>query len=252
MSRPDHRLSVTQRRHQWLYWRLPQDIGHDGMFSVKITFLSWLMAPSLLPPVRCPGDRMWRTALSSRRSIYFLHVCSDLFTREVTMWFSDPGSAVGRRRLAWPGGDARIVCDMLPSDPITLEGLTWSPPAVHSEERSRATWPRPLGHRRPIGSRVIGLNVRLTGLFTHPVHTDFVPPLKNPCRRYWFVWIVNIWQLKALPWNLRHRFWSSFPKKNYHFEKKPCKNALKAMSGRQKVVVYYLYRPFILNYFRPA
>jgi len=134
------------------------------------------MAPSLLPPVRFPGDRMWLKALSTRRGIHFLPVCSDLFTREVTLWFSDPGSAIGRRRLAWPGGAARAVCDTLPSDPIihdwrgcTPLAHTWSPLAVHSEGRSRATWPRPLGHRRPIGSRVTSLNVSRTELLSHPV-----------------------------------------------------------------------------------
>jgi len=123
--RPGHRLCVTQRRQQWLHWRLPQVLGNDGMFSAKITFLFWLMAPSLLPPVRSPGDRMWLKALSTRRGIYFLPVCSDLFTREVTLWFSDPGSAIGRRRLAWPGGAARSICDTLPSDPIIHDWRGW-------------------------------------------------------------------------------------------------------------------------------
>ena len=98
--RPGHRLSITQRRQQWLHWWLPQVLSNDGMFSAKITFLFWLMSPSLLPPVKSPGDRMWLKALSTRRVMCVLPVCSDLFTREVTLRFSDPGCAIGRRRLA--------------------------------------------------------------------------------------------------------------------------------------------------------
>jgi len=163
MSRPGHRLSVTQRKHQWLHWRLPQVLGNDGMFSVKITFLSWLMAPSLLPPVRSPGDMMWLRALSTRCGICCLPVCSNLFTREanaVLFWprlrSRPPPACLTRRHRAGSLGHTPFWPDY-----SWLEGVTWSPPAAHSEGRSRTTWPRPLGHRRPIGPRLTSLSVRL-------------------------------------------------------------------------------------------